>query len=164
MKTSLPTSSALLAGAAFLLTLSIADARPPYGVSRPPMPPSRPPESAPRPPSNPGAAPAPGRYGAPTGAPGARPPVPIVGAPGAPGARPPVPGAPPPRYPGYYPPATGVVVAPVVTTPAIPPGYVATIPPGYQVVNYQGITCYYVGGVYYRPVFYAGSTIYLVMR
>jgi hypothetical protein len=129
--------------------------------------PSRPTEAAPReaaphetPPMSPGGAAAPGRYAPPTGAPGARPVVPEAG---APGARPPVPPAARPPYPGY-PVATGVVVAPVVTTPAIPPGYVSTIPAGYQVVTYQGTTCYYVGGVYYRPVFYAGSTIYLVMR
>jgi hypothetical protein len=69
---------------------------------------------------------------------------------------------------GYgYAPWTGVYVDPATVTaplPPIPPGYVSTVPPGCTIVTYEGYSCYFVGGVHYRPVFYAGSTIYLIMH
>ena len=51
----------------------------------------------------------------------------------------------------------------VVVTP-LPSGYYATIPPGYTVVTYGGYQCYYVGGVYYRPVIYGGNTTYIIVH
>jgi hypothetical protein len=35
---------------------------------------------------------------------------------------------------------------------------------GYTVVYYGGYQCYYVGGIYYRPVIYGGSTAYVIVR
>lgn len=52
---------------------------------------------------------------------------------------------------------TTVVAAP------LPAGYIRTIPAGYRTVVYGGYNCYLVGGVYYRPVFYGGSTVYVVV-
>ena len=57
----------------------------------------------------------------------------------------------------------GVGVAAVAVRPALPRGYVATIPVGYRVVTYGGYDCYYVGGVYYRPEFYQGDTVYVIV-
>jgi hypothetical protein len=31
-------------------------------------------------------------------------------------------------------------------------------------VYYGGYHCYYAGGVYYRPIFYQGNTVYIVVR
>jgi len=33
----------------------------------------------------------------------------------------------------------------------------------FAVVLYGGYNCYYVDGVYYRPVFYGGQTVYVVV-
>ena len=44
-----------------------------------------------------------------------------------------------------------------------PGGFINTIPPGYRMAWYGGYNCYYVGGVYYRPEFYQGSTVYVVV-
>jgi len=54
-------------------------------------------------------------------------------------------------------------VAAVAVRPALPRGYVATIPVGYRPVVYGGYNCYYVGGVYYRPEFYQGDTVYVIV-
>jgi hypothetical protein len=58
----------------------------------------------------------------------------------------------------------GAVVAtrPVATT--LPVGYIRAVPVGYTTVVYGGYTCSYAGGVYYRPVFYGGETVYVVVR
>lgn len=42
----------------------------------------------------------------------------------------------------------------VATT--LPAGCIRVVPTGY--------TCSYVGGIYYRPVMYQGSTVYVVVR
>jgi len=42
-------------------------------------------------------------------------------------------------------------------------GFIRTIPPGYRMAWYGGYNCYYAGGVYYRPEFYQGSTVYVVV-
>lgn len=65
----------------------------------------------------------------------------------------------------------GVAAAPVrvapsttVVTTTLPAGYIRTVPAGYTTVVYRGYTCRYVGGVYYRPVMYGGTTVYVVVR
>ncbi len=65
----------------------------------------------------------------------------------------------------------GVAVAPraVVVTPGpvvvapLPAGYIRVVPTGYRTVVYRGYTCQYVGGVYYRPVMYQGTTVYVTI-
>lgn len=64
-----------------------------------------------------------------------------------------------PVYPARYPAANTTVVA---TT--LPAGYIRVVPTGYTTVVYGGYSCRYVGGVYYRPVMYQGSTVYVVVR
>lgn len=57
--------------------------------------------------------------------------------------------------------------AAVVTRPVaapLPAGYIRVVPAGYTTVVYRGYTCRYVGGVYYRPVMYQGSTVYVVVK
>ncbi|MDR3404814.1 MAG: hypothetical protein P4L99_20085 [Chthoniobacter sp.] len=54
--------------------------------------------------------------------------------------------------------STAVVVAP------LPAGYIRVVPTGYTTVVYGGYNCYFVGGVYYRAVFYGGETVYVVVR
>ncbi len=41
--------------------------------------------------------------------------------------------------------------------------YRSTIPSGYVNVYHGGYQCHYVGGVYYRPVYYNGVRIYVVV-
>jgi hypothetical protein len=45
----------------------------------------------------------------------------------------------------------------------LPAGYYGAIPGAYRAVVYGGYNCYYSGGVYYRPVFYQGNTVYVVV-
>jgi hypothetical protein len=45
----------------------------------------------------------------------------------------------------------------------LPRGYVAVVPSGYRTVVYRGYSCRFVGGIYYRPVMYQGSTVYVVV-
>lgn len=52
---------------------------------------------------------------------------------------------------------TGPVVAP------LPAGYITGIPPGAPTFNISGTTCYFINGIYYHAVFYAGSTVYVPM-
>jgi len=54
-------------------------------------------------------------------------------------------------------------VTAVAVRPGLPRGYVATIPGGYRRVVYGGYNCYFVGGVYYRPEFYEGTTVYVIV-
>jgi len=42
--------------------------------------------------------------------------------------------------------------------------YHSTIPSGYVNVYHGGYQCHYVGGVYYRPVFYNGTRVYVVVQ
>lgn len=56
-----------------------------------------------------------------------------------------------------------VRVAPPVVTP-LPAGYIRVVPPGYRRVVYRGYNCFYVGGIYYRPVMYQGTTVYVVVQ
>ncbi len=46
----------------------------------------------------------------------------------------------------------------------LPAGYYGAIPGAYRAVVYGGYNCYYAGGVYYRPAFYQGNTVYIVVR
>lgn len=46
----------------------------------------------------------------------------------------------------------------------LPAGYIRTVPTGYTRVVYRGYNCYHVGGVYYRPVIYGGTTVYVVVQ
>jgi hypothetical protein len=57
-----------------------------------------------------------------------------------------------------------IVVAPrpIVVAP-LPVGYIRVVPAGYRTVVYRGYTCQYVGGVYYRPVMYQGTTVYVTI-
>ena len=57
-----------------------------------------------------------------------------------------------------------VAPAPVVVAAPLPAGYVRVVPAGYRTVAYRGYNCRYVGGVYYRPVTYQGSAVYVVVR
>ena len=57
-----------------------------------------------------------------------------------------------------------VAPAPVVVAAPLPAGYVRVVPAGYRTVVYRGYSCRYVGGVYYRPVMYQGSAVYVVVR
>lgn len=59
----------------------------------------------------------------------------------------------------YTRPATTTVVA---TT--LPAGYIRVVPTGYTTVVYRGYSCRYVGGIYYRAVMYQGATVYVVVR
>lgn len=59
----------------------------------------------------------------------------------------------------YTRPATTTVVA-----ATLPAGYIRVVPAGYRMVVYGGYNCYFVGGVYYRPVMYQGATVYVVVR
>lgn len=52
----------------------------------------------------------------------------------------------------------------VVGRPALPAGYYYNVPYGYSTVYYRGYNCYYASGVYYRPVFYQGTTVYVVVN
>ena len=51
--------------------------------------------------------------------------------------------------------------APVVAP--LPSGYIRTVPVGYTTVVYGGYNCMFVGGIYYRPVIYGGETVYVVV-
>ena len=55
-----------------------------------------------------------------------------------------------------------VYTRPVTTT--LPAGYIRTVPAGYTTVVYGGYRCRYIGGIYYRPVMYQGTTVYVVVR
>lgn len=59
----------------------------------------------------------------------------------------------------------GAAVArrPVAVRP-LPRGYIRTVPVGYRRVAYRGYNCYFVGGVYYRTVFYEGETVYVIVE
>jgi hypothetical protein len=43
-------------------------------------------------------------------------------------------------------------------------GYIRTVPVGAQPVVYGGYNCYYAGGVYYRPVYYGGTVVYVTVN
>jgi hypothetical protein len=59
-----------------------------------------------------------------------------------------------------------VVVAPrpVVVAPVLPSGYVHVVPAGYRTMMYRGYNCRFVGGVYYRPVMYQGTSVWVVVH
>lgn len=59
-----------------------------------------------------------------------------------------------------------VVVAPrpVVAAPVLPAGYIRVVPAGYRTVMYRGYNCRFVGGVYYRPVMYQGTSVWVVVH
>ena len=46
----------------------------------------------------------------------------------------------------------------------LPRGYIRVVPTGYRMVIYGGYNCYFVGGVYYRTVFYEGETVYVIVN
>ena len=46
---------------------------------------------------------------------------------------------------------------------ALPHGYYATVPTGWTKVYYGGYWCACANGVYYRPVYYQGSVVYVVV-
>ena len=58
--------------------------------------------------------------------------------------------------------AVGVNGSVVVNRP--PVNYIRTVPYGYRSVYYGGYNCYYYGGIYYRPVMYQGTTVYIVVN
>ena len=55
-------------------------------------------------------------------------------------------------------------VAPVAVGRPLPRGYIRVVPTGYRMVIYGGYNCYFVGGVYYRTVFYEGETVYVIVN
>ena len=59
-----------------------------------------------------------------------------------------------------------VVVAPrpVVVAPVLPSGYVHVVPAGFRPMMYRGYNCRFVGGVYYRPVMYQGTSVWVVVH
>jgi hypothetical protein len=57
-----------------------------------------------------------------------------------------------------------VVARPAVVAPVLPVGYVRVVPAGYRTVMYRGYNCRFVGGVYYRPVMYQGTSVWVVVR
>ncbi len=72
------------------------------------------------------------------------------------------------RGAAYAGPHGAAVVGPnravVAARPVSTGHYIRTVPPGARVVYYGGYNCYYVGGIYYRPVFYDGSLVYTVVN
>ena len=59
----------------------------------------------------------------------------------------------------------GVVVkTPTVVVRPLPSGYVRVVPTGYTTVVYGGYNCFFVGGIYYRAVFYEGETVYVTVH
>jgi hypothetical protein len=66
-------------------------------------------------------------------------------------------------YAGRYT-ASGAAVATRPVAAPLPAGYIRAVPAGSQTVFYGGYNCSYIGGVYYRPVFYGGATVYVVVR
>jgi hypothetical protein len=58
----------------------------------------------------------------------------------------------------------GVAVAGGVYPRPLPTGYVRFVPNGSRAVVYGGYSCFFVGGVYYRPVFYGGETVYVIVK
>jgi hypothetical protein len=59
---------------------------------------------------------------------------------------------------------SGAAVAGAVYPRPLPAGYVRYVPNGSRAVVYGGYSCFFVGGVYYRPVFYGGETVYVVVK
>ena len=57
----------------------------------------------------------------------------------------------------------GVAVAGRAIAPVLPRGYIAAVPVGARPIVYGGFNCYSAGGMYYRPVFYQGATVYVVV-
>jgi len=57
---------------------------------------------------------------------------------------------------------TAVARRPVAVAP-LPRGYVRVVPTGYRTVVYRGYNCRFVGGIYYRPIMYQGTTVYVVV-
>jgi hypothetical protein len=51
----------------------------------------------------------------------------------------------------------------VVTTGAapLPAGYITAVPIGAPTFAVSGYNCYFINGIYYRPVFYGGTTVYV---
>lgn len=58
---------------------------------------------------------------------------------------------------------TAVVATRPVVAP-LPSGYIRVVPTGYTIIVYGGYNCFFVGGIYYRAVFYQGETVYVVVR
>ena len=58
----------------------------------------------------------------------------------------------------------GTVVARRPVAAPLPRGYIRTVPVGYRLVAYRGYNCYFVGGIYYRAVFYEGATVYVIVN
>jgi hypothetical protein len=54
-------------------------------------------------------------------------------------------------------------IAPVRVVAPIRGAYIRTIPAGYSRMYYGGYNCFFVGGIYYRPVIYEGATVYVVV-
>src|SRR5260370_15219818 len=46
----------------------------------------------------------------------------------------------------------------------LPAGYYGAIPGAYRAAVYGWYNWYYAGGGYYRPAFYPGNTVYVVVR
>ena len=60
--------------------------------------------------------------------------------------------------------ARGGTVGPRWSPGRCPPAMCGRFPPATAPVYYGGYNCMFVGGVYYRPVMYEGSTVYVVVR
>jgi len=56
--------------------------------------------------------------------------------------------------------ATGGAVVTAGVAP-LPAGYLAAVPAGAPTFVVSGYNCYFINGIYYRPVFYCGATVYV---
>jgi hypothetical protein len=59
--------------------------------------------------------------------------------------------------------AGSAVVTTGTTAAPLPAGYITDIPPNAPTFIISGTTCYFINGIYYHAVFYAGSTVYVPM-
>lgn len=64
---------------------------------------------------------------------------------------------------GYGTDAGGAVVSTGVVAAPLPAGYITGIPPNAPTFIISGTTCYFINGIYYHAVFYAGNTVYVPM-
>lgn len=64
------------------------------------------------------------------------------------------------RYGTAYYGGTGGAVVTTGVAP-LPAGYITAVPVGAPTFAVSGYNCYFINGIYYRPVFYGGTTVYV---
>lgn len=55
----------------------------------------------------------------------------------------------------------GAVVTGTTVAAPLPVGYITAVPVGAPTFVVSGYNCYFLNGIYYRPVFYGGTTVYV---